>query len=422
MPDALSPLITPYLLSLLVATGIGLIIGLEREFRKIPEKDHLAGIRTFPLVSILGCTTTYIALSISPWVLVGASFAFILFVSTTFYVRASPGHSGITTEISLIITFALGAMSSLQLTKEALAAAVITTTLLSLKGQFHTFISKITEDELFAFIKFIVLAMLLFPFLPDTHYGPDGIVNPQEIGLIVVIVSSLSFVGYLLVKFSGTQKGILLTAFFGGLFSSTAVTWVFSSRSHTPGSPHADLYAAGITLASSIMFLRVALVTLIFNKTLFLAVLGPCIVMSVTGFGFAFFLARNTKKIEATSEVELGNPVNILNAFGFGLLYVCISFLVLYANEYMGNKGLVLSGLISGLADVDAITISMSKFAGVAEKITVSALVIIVAAISNTLIKIIISSVKGSRELKRKVSLSLGVTILTGALYILVWL
>jgi uncharacterized membrane protein (DUF4010 family) len=418
MQVTLSPLITPFLLSLLVATGIGLIIGLEREFRKISEKDHLAGIRTFPLVSILGCTTTYIALSISPWVLVGVSVAFILFVSTTFYVR-SPGHSGITTEISLIITFALGAMSSLQLTKEALAAAVITTTLLSLKGQFHTFISKITEDELFAFIKFIVLAMLLFPFLPDAHYGPHGIVNPQEIGLIVVIVSSLSFVGYLLVKFSGTQKGILLTAFFGGLFSSTAVTWVFSSRSHAPGSLHASLYAAGITLASSIMFLRIALITLIFNKTLFLTVLGPCLVMSVTGLGFAFFLARNTKKIQATSEVELGNPVNILNAFGFGLLYVCISFLVLYANEYMGNRGLVLSGLISGLADVDAITISMSKFATTTEHLNVSALVIVVAAISNTITKLTISLIKGSRELKKKVSFSLGITILTGALYVL---
>jgi uncharacterized membrane protein (DUF4010 family) len=150
----------------------------------------------------------------------------------------------------------------------------------------------------------------------------------------------------LLAKFSGTQKGILLTAFFGGLFSSTAVTWVFSSRSNAPDSPHSEVYAAGITLASSIMFLRVALVTFIFNKTLLQPVVLPCVLMSVTGLVFSYLLARKTKKIQTSSQVELGNPVNILNALGFGLLYVSISFLVLYANEYLGDKGLVLSGLI----------------------------------------------------------------------------
>lgn len=412
-------LVSPYLISLLVATGIGLIIGLEREFQKLPTKDHFAGIRTFPLVSILGCITTHVAHSFSPWLIIGVGFAFILFVSVTFFIRANAGHSGITTEISLMITFFLGVMTAYQLIREALAAAVITTTLLSLKGQFHLIISRLTEDELFAFIKFIILAMLLFPFLPDVPYGPNGIVNPQEIGLVVVIVSSLNFIGYLLVKFSGMRKGILLTAFFGGLFSSTAVTWVFSSRSCSEESSHSNLYAAGITLASSIMFLRVALIGLIFNNAIFMQMLVPCGLMSLTGLVSTFFLTRKNKNTKVTSPLELGNPLNILNAVGFGLLYLGISFFVFYANEYLGKQGLVISGLISGLADVDAITIAMAKLGLVQDKLDIAALVIIVAMVSNTLVKIIISFIKGTRELRRMVSLALGITMLAGILFLM---
>jgi uncharacterized membrane protein (DUF4010 family) len=220
MEHSLNVYLSHYLVSLLVSTGIGLIIGLEREFRKANEKDHLAGIRTYPLVALLGCIVTFVALSLTDWLLVGALVAFMMFVGASYYRRITFGNSGMTTEVSLIITFVLGAMTSLQMIRDALAAAVITTTLLSLKGTFHRLVLTITEEELFAFIKFIILCMLLLPFLPDTRFGPGGILNLQDIGLIIVIVTSLSFVAYLLIKFTGSYKGILLTALFGGLFSS----------------------------------------------------------------------------------------------------------------------------------------------------------------------------------------------------------
>lgn len=420
MFDALNVLITPFLVSLMVSTGIGLIIGLEREFRQTTEKDHFAGIRTFPLVAILGCIITFIAKTITLWLLASGFLAFALFVSIAYYIRSSSGHAGITTEISLFITFILGAMTSLQLIKEALAITVITTTLLSLKGQFRSFILKITEDELFAFIKFIILCMLLFPFLPDVDYGPDGILNPRAIGLVVVIVSSLSFIAYLLIKFTDANKGILLTAFFGGLFSSTAVTWTFSSRSRKSDASHTTLYAEGIILASSIMFLRVALIALIFSKEFFMILVIPCLLMSLTGLSFVLALVRNKNSATVSLPVELGNPVNILNALGFGLLYVGIALLVFYANKYFGSSGLIFSGLISGLADVDAITINMSKLAVNTYELDLSVLVIIAASISNTVIKIAIALFKGRAEIRKKVSLALGAVIATGILYILI--
>lgn len=418
MPDTVNHFLTPYLISVIVSTGIGLIIGLEREFRKTGQNDHFAGIRTFPLVSLLGCIITFAARTFTHWIMVAGLVGFMIFIAITYVIRSSDGHSGITTEVSLIITFLLGAMTSQQLIKEALAATVITTTLLALKGPFHSFIVKITEEELFAFVKFIILCLLLFPFMPDIDYGPNGILNPREIGLVAVVVSSLSFLAYLLVKFKGTNKGIPLTALFGGLFSSTAVTWIFASRSQKSDPLQATLYSAGIILASAIMFLRVALLVLLFNRPLFTLLAAPCVIMALAGLTYGIVLIQRGKKAQVTTPVKLGNPMNILNALGFALLYVLTALLVFYGEKYFGSQGLLLSGLISGIADVDAITINISKLTAADHEPGLAVMVIVIATISNTLVKLGISLGKGSYEVKRKVSIGLCGIIATGLAYL----
>ena len=154
-----------------------------------------------------------------------------LFISVFHYSKIQKENFGIVTELSLALVFFLGVLSGLHYIKEALAVAVIASTLLTLKNKFRETISRITQVELFAFVKFLILSLLLLPFLPDKNYGPGELINPRSIGFVIVIVSSLSFIGYFIIKFFGAEKGILFTAFFGGTFSSTAVTWVFSSRS-----------------------------------------------------------------------------------------------------------------------------------------------------------------------------------------------
>lgn len=420
MTNNSSTFLTPYLLSIIVSTGIGLIIGLEREFRKTNEKDHFAGIRTFPLVCLLGCIITFAGAAISVWLTAAALCAFIVFVSVTYFVRSAKGHSGMTTEVSLIITFILGMMTSKHLIKEALAAMVITTTLLALKGKFHSFILKITEDELFAFIKFIILCLLLFPFLPDTPYGPNGILNPQEVGLIVVVVSAISFIGYLLIRFTGKNKGILLTALFGGLVSSTAVTWMLASMSRKSDQTDATLYSAGIILASSIMFLRVAVITFIFNKDLAVTLIIPCALMFLVGFIFCLSLVRGTDTtLKSDAPIQLGNPVNILNALGFGLLYISIAYLVFYGEKFLGNRGLVLSGLISGFADVDAVTITIARIDQPAVSSKLSVIVIVLATMSNTFVKLMITLFRAAPAVKRKVIYAMGAILLVATLFML---
>lgn len=419
MQNNIAVFLTPYLLSLVVATGIGLIIGLEREFRKTSDKDHFAGIRTFPLVCLLGCITTHAGRDLSIWIISAAVISFIGFITVTYYIRSAKGHQGITTEVSLIITFILGMMTAQQLIKESLAATVITTTLLTLKGQFHSFVLRITEDELLAFIKFIVLCLLLYPFLPDRDYGVGGILNPQEIGFIVIIVSSISFVGYLLIKYTGTNKGILLTALFGGFVSSTAVAWTFTSRSKKSAPPQSTLYAAGITLASSIMYLRVVAVAMIFNQDLAAILILPCSIMFSLGVIFSLVFIRETQSpADVGKPIPLGNPVNILNAIGFGILYISIGYIVYYSEKLFGNTGLLFSGFITGLADVDAITINIAKLSHVHVPLHQAAIVVLLATLSNTLIKSVIALVGGTRELKKKVILAMSTIMMVAILYI----
>lgn len=420
-------LLSPYLTGLLVATGIGFIIGLEREFKASTEKDEFAGIRTYPLISALGFVCTTLSHALGKEILMTVFPSIIVLIGITYYVRSQKGHMGLSSEIALIIAFALGCMAGLQLIREALAAAVITTTLLSLKGQFKAFINQLTQDEIYAFIKFIILSMLVLPFLPDTDYGPAGILNPSEIGFIVVIVSSLSFIGYLLVKFIGPEKGILLTALFGGLFSSTSVAWVFSSRSREADQLHNTAYAAGILLASSIMFLRVAAITAIFNLEVFNMIILPTSCMAITGLlaSWIVFNRKNNDSIPDTTtdtQLKLGNPANIVNALSFGLLYIAISLMVYYGNRFMGDKGLLVTGLISGLADVDAISISMSKFALASVKLPLAILVIITAMLSNTFVKAMICITKGSLFLRKRIAFGLGSVIGVGLLYVVIFM
>ncbi len=421
MHDLLNNLLTPFFLALGVALCVGLIIGLEREFDAQQKDDHLAGIRTFPLVSILGCLLASFGRSAGYGLLWAAFPAFILFVALTWYSRSKQGHTGLTSEIALIIAFTAGAMAGTHMIRAALGVAVITAALLSLKGTLKSYLERISRVELSAFIKFALIALVLLPFLPDRDMGPQGVLNPQSIGIVVVVVSALSFVGYFMVKFIGEGKGILLTALFGGLFSSTSVTWVYAARSREEDVTLARPYGAGISIASAIMFVRVAILALIFNANVFVIIVFPCLLMAAVELGSAWSIMRNSVPTAPGKALELRDPLNILNALSFGLLYVSISLAVYYADVWLGEKGLMLSGVISGFADVDAINIAMSKMALDPNKLRVATQVILAAVLSNTLVKLSITMMRGSPLVRKLAGRSTVATMLAGLLYLLAW-
>ncbi len=417
--ESLSLALTPFFAGLLVAGGVGLIIGLEREFNTHNDPAHLGGIRTFTLVSVLGYASGVISEKAGDHLLVAALSGFFLLVAVAYYVQTKSGKSGFTTELALLLTFMLGILVSRGFIRESMAIVVVITVVLSLKAQLHGFISKITTEELFAFIKFIVFALLVLPLLPDEPFGPEGILNARDIGWIVMLVLTINFAGYLLLKFSSKQKGILLTAFIGGLFSSTMVAWVFSSRSREKPELSAA-YGAGIVLASSVMFVRVFLVTSMFAFPVAMALLLPLLLMLGVSLYPGWQQLRRPGEQSQGPDLTANNPLDIKNALFFALLYIAVALLMYGTRHWLGNTFAYLSGAIAGIADIDAITISTARWASSGRGNTADAAnIILLAVMSNSLFKLSVSLVAGTAGVRKPVLTGFGMVLLIGSIYLL---
>lgn len=418
--DQIEHAIGSHMLGFIISLAIGLIVGLEREFDRLQGQSGIAGIRTFPIISVLGFLIARLSDDFTPWLAITGLGGLFLFLGVSQLQKVRKEWTvGITTNMALIVTYILGIMVFKKLYQEAVAAAVILVTLLSLKTTFQSFIKNITSEELFAFIKFAIIALLILPLLPNEHYGPNGLLNPFEIGLVVVIVSFLDFFGYFLVKFVGSRTGILLTAVLGGLISSTTVAWNYASKSKQNPELSRE-YSAGISIASAIMFPRIGLLAALFNPKVAMVLVVPLALLTFAGLIPSFFLIRKKPKNTESPQIGVGNPLNIQNALTFAVIYVVILHAVHYGNEFFGESGLYYSSIIAGLADTTAISIGMAKFGLDEAYITLSAMVILAGALSNTLVKMIISFAKGSKETSKYVGIIFGASIVLGIVYILI--
>ncbi len=420
--ESLHAMLTPSLVSLIVSTGVGLIIGLEREFNTHDQPTHVGGIRTFALTAILGNVTDGISQHTTPMLLAAVLAGFVLLVLVAYFVQTQKGKLGLTTPMALLLTFILGVANSRGLMQESLAVVVLMTTVLSLKEQLHGFVQQITEEELFAFIKFIVLALLILPMLPTTPFGPDNLLNARELGYIVVLVLSISFAGYLLLKFGSPHKGILLTAVMGGLFSSTLIAWIFSSKSRERNDL-SPAYGSGIVLASSIMFVRVFVWVSIFAfqvaKELFLPLLAMFLVSLVP----TWQVFRAHKKDDDAPVLSPGNPLDIKNAVFFVFLYIGITLFMSASRQWLNPTLTYLSGAVAGIADIDAITISTAKWAATPSgQSREAAITVLLAVMSNSLFKWLVSVFRGTTDLRKPVGLGFGLVLLVGAVWLAFWL
>lgn len=410
-----------FLIRMLVAAGIGFVLGLEREFSEhSPNNEVFAGIRTFTIVALLGFLTAYLGITFSHWIFIAGFLAVLSMVAISYWVTSHKGDIGSTTEFAIIFTFLLGGLVFAGNINLSLALTVITLVLLSLKIPLRTMIGQITQKEIFAFVRFVVIALLILPFLPNEYYGPYGVINPMEVGWIIVLVSGIGFVGYILMKFLGADRGILLTSILGGLVSSTFVTYMFSKKSkETP--ELSKNYAVGIFAAATIMVIRVFLLVFIFNKAMLTGLIIPLLIVLLTAFGIALFLYNSQfGKLQAIDNIVLGDPLNIKNAVFFGVFYMGILLLVSYANHVYGAKGIYVSSAVSALTDIDAITISVSKLGGTTVNFLIAQNAILLAALSNTVVKIGIAVFTGSKALKKYVLLGYGCIFIAGIIGFLV--
>ncbi len=406
-----------------VALFIGILVGLQREYaydeetekKKTPPKSF-AGVRTFALMSLAGCTTAFISDTLNtPWTFIGLFLPLGALITVAYYITARKGDVGITTEVSALLIILAGALCYWDQLALSVALGVVITTLLSFKGELHGFVERISRDDIVATLKFAIITAIILPVLPNQSFwpAPFDVLNPYKIWLMVVLISGISFLGYILIKIVGSKQGIGLTGLLGGLVSSTAVTLSFSQRSQE-NDQLAKPYALAITIGWTVMFARVLVEVGATNVPLLRVVWIPIVSAGVMGLGYCIYLYFAPHAADG-GDVPVSNPFELGPAITFGLLYGFILLVARTAQFYFGNTGVYISSILSGLADVDAITLSMAELSnqGTLESLT-AARAIVFATMSNTVVKggIVLSS--GSAVLRRVMLPGFALMLLTG--------
>ncbi len=394
------PLDDPLLLERLgAALAAGLLVGLERgwQARGLAEGARVAGLRTFGLIGLLGGLASLLGAGEAgsgwgPAVLAAGFVGLGLVLAVGYWRRTADGHDlSATSAVAALVTFGLGAAAGEGELAVAGAGAVIVALLLGSKPQLHRLVERIERDELLAVLKLLLMSVVLLPVLPDRGLGPWEALNPYRIWWMVVLIAALSSVGYLAIRLAGPRRGLLLTGLFGGLASSTATTVALGRRAapRSGGDAPARLIAAGILLACAIMFPRMLLVSAIIAPALLPVLAGPLLAAGVAAVATGLWAAAPGRAGDrAAAEVKPENPFEFGTALKFGLLLAAVLLLTEGLRRWIGPQALYLVAGVSGVADVDAVTLSTAAL--VADGIEPAAFAggaILLAAAVNSLAK-----------------------------------
>lgn len=390
-------------LQLAIALAIGLIIGMERgwESRESPAGLRIAGIRSFGLIGLLGGLSALLAAQFGVSVLVIAFLGLALIIAVSYGVTARNTQDfGITTELALLITFVLGALAGKGLASEAVAVAVVMTVLLGFKQELHQSLRHLDRRELIATLQLLLIAAVVLPLLPNRDLGPWSALNPRAIGLLVVLIAGISYVGYFAMQLLGARVGLLATAVLGALVSSTAVTVSFG-RMARRGQGNFALLGAGISLASGTMALRILIEVSLINPALLPSLVPPVAVLAVVPLVAAGAIVIRTKSVETSAEVELKNPIELGAALGYGAVFAVLFILIQAMEAWFGNAGVYALSAISGITDVDAVSLSLAQATKGDLPLVVGTTGILIAAMVNTAVKALLATVIGGWKLAR---------------------
>ncbi len=416
-------------LGLLVAVASGALIGIEREQSAVHEhKPRLGGIRTFPLLALAGALSTLLTHTLGVWPMLGALLVVGTLLAVSYFEEWTRDSTpGVTTEVAALITFLLGAMALLpdlpmgsgQRYLLIIASAAVVMALLSFKAPLHRAVARVSEDDLYATAKFVILALVVLPLLPNRTMGPLAVLNPYNVGVMVVLVAGVSFLGYIATRIVGEGRGLVVTGALGGLVSSTAVTASLSARAADqaaliPGT------AGAIMTASATMLLRMLGIVVLVDYDLVPALLVPFGAMTLVGYAVAswFYLTASASSGEDLS-VAHRNPFALSVAIRFGLIYACVIFAAQAARAYFGDQGLYAASVLASVTDVDAITLSITRFHQAGLNDGPAAAAITVAAMTNSAAKAAIAAWVGGRGLARRVGAGMLLTIVAGGAFLL---
>ena len=375
---------------------IGLLVGLQREYAHLQQEQEkqeeaFGGTRTFALLGLLGCMAAFLS-DRTGSVIVFAAIVGIVggLIIISYIATARKGSLGMTSEAAAVATMLTGAICFWHELAVAAALGVAITVLLALKLQTRLLVRNLTQADVYATLTFAVITLIILPVLPTSSYCPPpfDVLVPYNVWLIVVFISGISFLGYVLIKIVGGRRGVGLTGLLGGLASSTAVTLSFAQRSRRIDGLERP-FAMAILLAWSIMFVRVMVEVAVINPLLLKVVWMPLSAALAVCTAYCVYLYRAQSLGKQEEKDKFKNPFELWPALTFGLIYALILVVANAARMYLGDTGIYVSSIASGLADVDAITLSLAKLsldAGGLELDT-AARGIVLAAVSNTLVK-----------------------------------
>jgi uncharacterized membrane protein (DUF4010 family) len=378
---------------LAVALAIGLLMGLERgwEFRQLPEGGRVAGIRTFGIIALLGAIIVQIGGRYRELLLAAAMIAIALLMGIGYWrdTRDTKDVS-ITTPMAALVAFGLGAMAGMGQITLASSAAVVVTLILGFRIELHSLVAHIEREELTATLRLLLITVVVLPILPNRAMGPWQAFNPYQIWWMVVLIAGLSYVGYFANKFLGERRGLIVTGFFGGMTSSTAVTLTLSpiARERAEERP---VIAAAILAASAIMFPRLLIITAAVTSDLALAITWPFLIAAAligAGAGFLAWRSRAVKLQQSNHDLGTRNPLDLWFAVKFGMALSFIMVASRAAESLLGNQGLFGFAALSGLVDATPITLAASSMIGQGQvSLSSAAIALLIAAGVNTLVK-----------------------------------
>lgn len=405
-----------------IAFLIGALIGIEREKTQREDGDTTAtGLRTFILISLCGAIAAWLSVTTDgAWIFAAGTLATAALILSGYRaeLQATPHAVGLTTEFAAFVTYLLGGLTLYGSPQVAVGIAIAVSAVLAYRRLLHGAVERIGWRELFAALKLLIVAFIVLPVVPREPVDPWGVLNPYAMTWLVLLIAGLSFLGYLVARWLGPERGVAVTGLAGGLVSSTAVTLSLSRQSREAGGAAAATLATGILLSWAVMFARVIVLCIVVNRALALAVAAPMGVMAaITLLGAAYHHRRGERLDRGAGVSPLQNPLSIAFAVRFALVFAAVALLVDRADALLDPRAIHAVAALAGLTDVDAITLSVARRDLDASTATIA---ITIAALSNTLLKTAMAAWIGRRPLGSRI-LPVAIAILAGAVAALVF-
>ena len=411
-------MLTTTIMDLAIAAGLGLLVGLQKERAESP----LAGLRTFALVSLAGAIAAVVGESTTPWVIVGGllSIAALMVAGNIVLTHAGGDDPGQTTEVAVVVMYLIGVMVVAGSREVAIVLGASTAMLLHLREELHTWVDRLSDRDVRAIMQFVVISLVVLPILPDQTYGPYGVINPRQVWWMVVLIVGLNLAGYAAFRLFGARAGTALAGVLGGVISSTATTISYARQTKTD-EDRDSVAVLVVWIASGVVFVRVMLEIGAVAPDFLPTAAGPLSVMLAVFLGLAAVRWR-TGAQPGESPLEPGNPSELKPAILFGVLYAVVLLVLAAAEDLLGDTGLYAAAFLSGLTDVDAITLSTSRLVAT-EGLDPSTgwRIILVGALSNLVFKLGMAATLGSRRFARRLGALVAVALVVGGGILYFW-